>query len=302
MKQKRLLLPLVLVIGCLIPGGRATAQASYEILHDTLSATGWFGGDNRTGSQRSVGVGQGVLVDTSIILTDFSFYFDSRFDYSMNPDGFGHEVTLVLNIRDSLGAILQTVAILVPATFESGWVTWTDINMNVDEGTLLIFTTYLVGAYDLNQYTSSQGCDQYHLYTQGERYGKDGISDPDMEDWNNWVIHGSWVSMFWLVGTIQTVDVSNPQPSLPQEMMLTQNFPNPFNPQTALEFSLPRQGEVSLRIFDLLGREIETLHEGFLPAGSHRRTWDATAMPSGTYVARLSGHNATVSRKFVLIK
>lgn len=104
-------------------GATVSAQTAYEILHDTYTAGAWFGGDNRPGSSRSAGVGQSVLVDTSITLTDFSFYFDGRFDYAMNPDGFGHEVTLTLNIRDSLGAILQTLQRVVPDTFQSGWVT-----------------------------------------------------------------------------------------------------------------------------------------------------------------------------------
>jgi len=288
---------------CILLTGIASGQGTYEILHDTLSATGWFGGDNRSpGGPRCVGVGQGVRIDTPIVLNDFSFYFDSRFDYVMNPDGFGHDVTLVLNIRDSSGTILQTVAILVPASFESGWVTWTDINMSVDEGTLLIFTTYLVGAYDLNQYTSSQGCDQYHLYTQGERYGKDGISDPDMEDWNNWVIHGSWVSMFWLVGTINTVEVNDEGPAIPRELALHQNYPNPFNPETTLEFTLPQPTEASLKIFDLLGNEVGALAEGTLPTGRHSRLWSAFGLPSGVYFARLQAAGQTRVQSLMLLR
>jgi len=283
--------------------GIASSQGTYEILHDTLSATGWFGGDDRSpGGPRSVGVGQGVRIDTPIVLNDFSFYFDSRFDYVMSPDGFGHDVTLVLNIRDSSGAILQTVAILVPASFEGGWVTWTDINRNVDEGTLLIFTTYLVGAYDLNQYTSSHGSDQYHLYTQGERYGKDGISDADMEDWNNWVIHGSWVSMFWLVGTIQTVDVDETGTPLPENYALLQNYPNPFNPSTTVEFHVPVDGRVTVKILSMLGQDVATLVDEALPPGTYRKTWDATGKPSGMYFVQMNAGATFITRRVMLIR
>jgi hypothetical protein len=278
----------------------APSQTNYEILHDTLSATGWYGGDNGAGGPRTVGVGQGVRIDTSIILTDFSFHFDTRFDYVMNPDGFGHDVTLVLNIRDSSGVILQTVAILVSASFEGGWVTWTDINMSVDEGTLLIFTTYLMGAYDLNQYTSSHGSDQFALYTPGHRYSKDGTSDAQMEEWTDWGVH-PWDSMFWLQGTIMTVGVNNEDP-LPLNTILYQNYPNPFNPTTTFDFEIALGQRVSLRIFNLLGEEVETLVEEILPPGTHTRSWNAERMPTGMYFTQLRAGSTVVTRKVVLLR
>jgi hypothetical protein len=275
-------------------------QGTYEILHDTLSATGWFGGDNSGGGPRTVGVGQSVRVEEPITLEEFSFYFDSRFDYAMNPDGFGHEVTLVLNIRDSSGTILQTIATLVPASFESGWVTWTDINMNVDDGTLLIFTTYLVGAYDVNQYFSPHGSDQFSLYTPGERYVKEGTSDAQMEEWSDWFLH-PWDSMFWLQGTIVTLNADEENP-LPSQTRLLQNYPNPFNPTTTLEFTIQEQSDVSLRVFDLLGNEVGTLQAGILPPGRYTRIWNPHLMATGVYVAQLQAGESIFRRKLLYVR
>jgi hypothetical protein len=73
---------------------------------------------------------------------------------------------------------------------------------------------------------------------------------------------------------------------------LLENYPNPFNPSTTIEFSLAEGGNVSLGIYDMLGRKIRQLHEGYLNDGSYSVVWDGkddsgVAAPSGTYFYRL---------------
>ncbi|RMD58837.1 T9SS C-terminal target domain-containing protein [Candidatus Parcubacteria bacterium] len=177
---------------------------TYEVKFDSVNAFGWFGGDNRqTQGPRHVGVGQSVLVDTSITLESFSFYFRGPFDFAENPEGRGHEVTLTLNVRDTSGAILRTLQTIVADTFQTGWVTWPGIALDAAAQTTLIFTTYLVGAYDANQFTASNGADANAGYAGGVRYSKNGTSDADMEDWTDWGVH-SWDSAFRLQGTIRS--------------------------------------------------------------------------------------------------
>ena len=305
--DRRSLAVIMLAFACFI-GRTGIAQTNYEILHDTFNASGWFGGDNRTGSNRSVGVGQSVLIDTSIQLTDFSFYFDGRFDFAMNPDGFGHEVTLTLNIRDSLGAILQTLQKIVPDTFQGGWITWSGINRDVAAYTTIIFTTYLNGAFDINQYTSSQACDFNAGYSGGVRYGKDDSSDAEMEQWVDWSTH-SWDSDFWLQGTIITADVPNESSQRPSEFALSQNYPNPFNPGTDIRFYLPaRQGGitdhgiVSLRVYDVMGREVGTLLNKVVEPGEHAVTFDGRGLASGVYFYQLRASGVVQTRKMALLR
>jgi hypothetical protein len=181
---------------------RALLAQPHEIKHETINAFGWFGGDNRPNQQRSVGVGQSVLIDTAMTVARFSFYFRGPFDFAANPEGRGHAVTLTLNVRDAAGVILKTLHAAVPDTFSQGWVTWNDINLAAAANTTLIFTCYLVGAYDSAQYTASHGADANQSYTNGVRYGKDGTSDVDMESWADWVVHPSWDSAFRLEGTL----------------------------------------------------------------------------------------------------
>lgn len=73
----------------------------------------------------------------------------------------------------------------------------------------------------------------------------------------------------------------------PMEFELFQNYPNPFNPATTISYQMPEDGNVSLRIYDILGREIAALVDEFRPAGFHEERWDATRFASGMYVYQL---------------
>ncbi|MBN2829492.1 MAG: caspase family protein, partial [Candidatus Cloacimonetes bacterium] len=172
----------------------------YEIKFDILNASGWFGGDDRSDSgPRDIGNGQSVYIDSDIVLKQFSFYFTNMFDYNENPEFIGHEVTLVLNIRNSDGIIISTHQAIVPASFSGGWITWSDIDLNVLAQSTLIFTCYQVGAYDSFQYCNGIGSDADAGYGGGIRYTKEGTGDSDMEIWTGWEEH-PWDSDFWLQG------------------------------------------------------------------------------------------------------
>jgi len=88
----------------------------------------------------------------------------------------------------------------------------------------------------------------------------------------------------------------------PRELGLSQNYPNPFNPTTEITFGLPRTTVATLKIFDVLGRDVATLKEGTMQAGEHRVTFDARNLPSGVYFCRLQSGSDTRTRKMLLIK
>ncbi|OGC02470.1 hypothetical protein A2V82_05160, partial [candidate division KSB1 bacterium RBG_16_48_16] len=90
--------------------------------------------------------------------------------------------------------------------------------------------------------------------------------------------------------------------NVPKQFALYQNYPNPFNPLTTFRFALPGRSHVQLRIFDLLGREIETLVNDNLPAGDYSIRYNAADLPSGVYIYRLQADHFVSSRKFVLLK
>lgn len=92
--------------------------------------------------------------------------------------------------------------------------------------------------------------------------------------------------------------------AIPEKFSLEQNYPNPFNPETKIRFTIPStaQRHVSLRIYDMLGREVATLVDQELKAGTFEATFDATQLASGTYLYRLQSGAFTETRKMLLLR
>ena len=84
--------------------------------------------------------------------------------------------------------------------------------------------------------------------------------------------------------------------------MLNQNYPNPFNPSTTISFALPRADNMTLRVFDLLGREASVIKLGQLEAGPHSITFDGSNLASGIYFYTLASNHFTATRKMLLMK
>jgi len=93
-----------------------------------------------------------------------------------------------------------------------------------------------------------------------------------------------------------------PLEPLPTQFALSAPFPNPFNATTTLRFDLPRAAMVTLRIYDVLGRESAVLATGMKPAGSYTTIWNAAESPSGIYFARLETDGFAQTRKLLLVK
>ncbi|MBM3328766.1 MAG: T9SS type A sorting domain-containing protein [Calditrichaeota bacterium] len=94
----------------------------------------------------------------------------------------------------------------------------------------------------------------------------------------------------------------NVRPGIPEAWSLTQNFPNPFNPTTTIEFALKNSGLTAIGIYDQTGRRVQEVHRGVLPAGYHSLEIDASGLPAGVYIYRLTAPGYSASRKMVLMK
>lgn len=90
--------------------------------------------------------------------------------------------------------------------------------------------------------------------------------------------------------------------SLPQDFRLEQNYPNPFNPTTTISFALPQTSEVILKVFNALGREVATVVEEELHAGTHDFTFNADNLPSGVYFYRLKAKSFSQVKRMTLLK
>ncbi|QQS35995.1 MAG: MBL fold metallo-hydrolase [Ignavibacteriales bacterium] len=89
---------------------------------------------------------------------------------------------------------------------------------------------------------------------------------------------------------------------LPSDFKLFQSYPNPFNPSTTISYSIPSASYVSLKVYDVNGREVETLFEGNSPAGNYVKEWTAKNFSSGVYFYRLQSGGFSDTKKFVLVK
>ena len=83
---------------------------------------------------------------------------------------------------------------------------------------------------------------------------------------------------------------------------LSQNYPNPFNPTTSIEYQVSSIGNVTLKVYDVLGREISTIVKEVKHPGTHEVTFDASELPSGVYFYRLTNGNYSATKKMVLMK
>jgi hypothetical protein len=83
---------------------------------------------------------------------------------------------------------------------------------------------------------------------------------------------------------------------------LEQNYPNPFNPITTIRDSVPATARVALKVFDILGREVETLVDDLQTSGSYSISYDARNLSSGVYFYRLQTADFSQTKKFLLVK
>lgn len=86
------------------------------------------------------------------------------------------------------------------------------------------------------------------------------------------------------------------------DFQLYQNYPNPFNPSTIISYNIYKTGNVSIRIFDLNGKELATLVDGRQNAGSYEIEFDASDLSAGVYFYRLTAGYFSMTRKMLLIK
>ena len=105
-------------------------------------------------------------------------------------------------------------------------------------------------------------------------------------------------SRFTLIITTQEI-----QSEIPEKFQLQQNYPNPFNPSTKIEFGLPKKSNVTVEIYDILGRLVQRLvNDEAYPAGTHTLTWTPNNLASGVYLYRVRTENKAISKKMTFIK
>jgi hypothetical protein len=107
----------------------------------------------------------------------------------------------------------------------------------------------------------------------------------------------------WTLTVANIIGISNNNGEVPLIYALGQNYPNPFNPSTQIDYSLPKQSVVNLKIYDILGQEVAALVNNTVkPAGNYTEVFNASNLPSGIYYYRINAGDYTDVRKMILVK
>jgi hypothetical protein len=135
-------------------------------------------------------------------------------------------------------------------------------------------------------------------YNHIPRY--EGVSDGVLNNW--WHYSLDYEAAVALAKATSTLGIFDQMMNFPEEYNLEQNYPNPFNPSTVINFTLENPSHVSLKIFDMLGREVTTLVDTVLNPGKNTVQWDAIGFSSGIYFYQLKTEKIIQTKKMVLLR
>ena len=119
---------------------------------------------------------------------------------------------------------------------------------------------------------------------------------------NNYLYAGTTGNGVFRRPLSEITGLQNTGTEIPSEFSLAQNYPNPFNPNTIIRFHLSVVGNVSLKVYDVMGRELQTLVNERLKPGTYETTFDGSDYPSGVYFYKLSVGDFTETKRMLLIK
>jgi hypothetical protein len=109
---------------------------------------------------------------------------------------------------------------------------------------------------------------------------------------------GFWAQTRNLITSVEQLSAE----AIPKEFRLYPNYPNPFNPTTMIRFDLPKRSSVTLKLYDLFGREVATLVDDDLQPGEYKVEFEASDLASGVYIYRLEAEGFVQAKKLTLIK
>jgi hypothetical protein len=117
---------------------------------------------------------------------------------------------------------------------------------------------------------------------------------------DGWALFDS--SIMWAMGTESSTSVEELSLGIPSDFVLYDNYPNPFNPETHIAFSIPAQNRVRLSVWNALGQKVTTLVDEIRPAGKHTAIFDASEFSSGAFFYRLEAGSYTLTKKMLFLK
>lgn len=142
----------------------------------------------------------------------------------------------------------------------------------------------------------------YDTYPLNNEHNYDGCWGVYAFPAGNIIASDRQTGLYVLRSTVGTIGVSGNSTELPAQYVLRQNYPNPFNPVTKIEYQLPKGEYVTLKIYDISGKLIGILADGFQTTGSHFINYDASMLSSGVYFYKLEAGKNSLTKKMILLK
>ena len=144
--------------------------------------------------------------------------------------------------------------------------------------------------------STDAGLNWVQIYTPDSSYINDiFFTDP----YHGWAVGDAGVILKY---NTELIGIKNISSAIPDNMMLYQNYPNPFNSSTIIEFQSNKFSNVKISLYDVLGRHITDIFNGFIHSGKHRISFNTSTIPSGIYFYKLTSGNFSETKKLVIVK
>jgi GH35 family endo-1,4-beta-xylanase len=241
------------------------------------------------------------LPNTKLLINDFGIL-----NSSSNTDAYIHIINILKDssLIDGIGCQAHGLESTSAATIKS----------NLDKLAATGLPIY-ISEFDLNIQNDNQQMTKYQelFPVMWQHPDVKGITLWGYIQGRTWLTYSYLVksngtarpALFWLAQYIKDnpVGVKEVEKNgLPSQYELKQNYPNPFNPSTTISFSLPQQSQIKLALFDILGRKVMEIANGFYAAGTHSIKLNASNLASGVYFYRLEAGSFVSIKKLMLLK
>ncbi|MGB5848244.1 MAG: YCF48-related protein, partial [Ignavibacteriaceae bacterium] len=263
-------------------------QGSLRSVHFIDKNKGWaVGGNEQTG---------GIILKTTDGGINWSSQLSISFGLFFSVNFIDQNIGWAVGGGYSGGTIYKTT---------DGGTNWTNQPGNFESLSSIQFinqnTGWAVGgSYSLGTiYKTTDGGTNWIPQTSGTMWPLTSVSFTDSD--NGWAVGGRATILHTTNGGVTFVEDQEID-KIPTEYNLSNNFPNPFNPSTKIKYSVPQSSKVVIKVFDILGNEIETLVNEEKDVGTYEITWYAEQLSSGVYFYKLQAGNFVETKKMVLMK
>ncbi|MFZ4592485.1 MAG: T9SS type A sorting domain-containing protein, partial [Ignavibacteria bacterium] len=218
----------------------------------------------------------------------------------------GNTFTKTLNVGTiSLAAFENKVfagtsnnGIFYSSNYGANWI-WTSMNYNRVLSLAINGNYVFAGTLDSGLYISSNNGGVWVKSNQGFNLNPTVSS---LLIINNLMYAGTWNNFIWRRPLSELTGIQNISTETPSKYLLGQNYPNPFNPTTNIKYSIVNSGDVKLVVYDIQGREVQTLVSESLKPGTYEASFDGSKLNSGVYFYKLITGTFSETKKMLLIK